>query len=198
MGLGEYVQKGATAPWLAAYRLLSKGRPCIPEVAIRMAQLPEFERSYSHVLLYPPQHARMVKLEGRQDKLSANMYGMYLQEMRGLVAASGAIDVSFLQWHRTREYNPQTSTYVFRGRQDKQKTQKTMVVACRYWYELTDGYWGQMVLSQIPHLHAKDILPNDLSIWCVCRTSQACLSIFYPGYGSMKAQSVPTAVPCSV
>ena len=27
VGLGEYVQKGATAPWLAAYRLLCKGSP---------------------------------------------------------------------------------------------------------------------------------------------------------------------------
>ena len=85
----------------------------------------------------------------------------YLQEMRAFVAASAAIDVSFLAWHRTREYDPQTSTYVFRGRADKQQTHKTLVVACRYWYELTDGFWGQMVLSQIPHLHAKDIMPNE-------------------------------------
>ena len=27
VGLGEHVQKGATAPWLAAYRLVSKGSP---------------------------------------------------------------------------------------------------------------------------------------------------------------------------
>ena len=51
VGMGEYTQRGATAPWLAAYRLLCKGSPSIPEVAIRMAQLPEFDRSYSHVLL---------------------------------------------------------------------------------------------------------------------------------------------------
>ena len=86
---------------------------------------------------------------------------MYLQEMRGLVAASGVVDVSFLTWHRAREYDPQTSTYVFRGRADKQKSSKTQVVACRYWYELTDGYWGQMVLTQIPHLRAEDILPQE-------------------------------------
>ena len=55
VGLGEYVQKASTAPWLASFRLLSKGTPCIPEVAIRMASLPEFDRTYSHVLLYPPQ-----------------------------------------------------------------------------------------------------------------------------------------------
>ena len=71
VGLGVFVQKGATAPWLAAYRLLSKSSPCIPEVAIRKAQLPEFDRSYSHVLLYPPQLAHMVKLEGRQDVFPA-------------------------------------------------------------------------------------------------------------------------------
>ena len=50
VGLGEYCQKGTTAPWLATYRLLCKSSPCLPEVAIRMAQLPEFDRSYSHVL----------------------------------------------------------------------------------------------------------------------------------------------------
>ena len=103
----------------------------------------------------------MVDLEGRMANFSARMYGVYLQDMRGLVAASGAIDVSFLKWHRTREYDPKSSTYVFRGRADKQATTKTMVVACRYWYELTDGYWGQMVLTQIPHLNAKDILPKE-------------------------------------
>jgi len=95
------------------------------------------------------------------------MYGIYLEEMRGLVDASGAIGVSFLAWHRTREYDPKTSTYVYRGRADKQVSSKTMVVACRYWYELTDGYWGQMVLTQIPHLRAQDILPKDCQ-YLVC------------------------------
>lgn len=46
VGLGEYVQKNALAPWLAAYRLLSKCSPGLPEVAIRMAQFSEFDRSY--------------------------------------------------------------------------------------------------------------------------------------------------------
>ena len=167
VGLGEYVQKGATAPWLAAYRLLCKGSPCIPEVAIRMAQLPDFERSYSHVLLYPPQPRHMVNLEGRLENFSAKMYGIYLQEMRGLVAAAGVIDVSFLKWHRTREYDPQTSTYVFRGRADKQATHKTLVVACRYWYELTDVFWGQMLLSQIPHLKTLKTFATRVSASCV-------------------------------
>ena len=173
VGLGEYVQKNATAPWLAAYRLLSKGSPSIPEVAIRMAQLPEMDRSYWHVLLYPPQPSQMVELEGRMANFSARMYGIYLQEMRGLVAASVVIDVSFLAWHRTREYDPQSSTYVFRGRADKQYASKTMVVACRYWYELTDGFWGQLVLTQIPHLHARTSCRSD-STWYVWRTLQAC------------------------
>ena len=66
VGLGEYVQKGATAPWLASYRLLSKSTPCLPEVAIRMSQLSEFERSYSHVLLYPPQPGAMVSVDARK------------------------------------------------------------------------------------------------------------------------------------
>ena len=50
VGLGEYVQKNASSSWLAAYRLLSKTSPCLPEVAIRMAQLSEMERSYANVL----------------------------------------------------------------------------------------------------------------------------------------------------
>ena len=44
VGIGEYAQKGATVPWLAAYWLLSKNNPRIPEVAIRMAHLSEWER----------------------------------------------------------------------------------------------------------------------------------------------------------
>ena len=82
VGLGEYKQKGATAPWLATYRLLSKSTPSIPEVAIRMAQLPEMEKSYSHVLLYPPQPRAMVELSGRQGNFSGRMYGFYLQDNR--------------------------------------------------------------------------------------------------------------------
>ena len=36
-----------------------------------------------------------------------------------------------------------------------------MVVACRYWYELTDGYWGQFMVTQIPHQRPEDILPRS-------------------------------------
>ena len=82
VGLGEYAQKEATAPWLAAYRLLCKSSPCIPEVAIRMAHLSEWERSYRHVLLYPPQPAAMLDVEARQGSFSAKMYGAYLAEQR--------------------------------------------------------------------------------------------------------------------
>ena len=82
VGLGEYVQQNTTAPWLAAYRLLSKGSPSIPEVAIRMAQFSEFERSYLHVLLYTALPAAMIDDEGRQENFSTEMYGIYLEEKR--------------------------------------------------------------------------------------------------------------------
>ena len=75
VGLGEYVRSNSTAPWLATYRLLCKSSPCIPEVAIRMAQLSEFERSYAHVLLFPPQPAAVLTLEDRKASFSARMYG---------------------------------------------------------------------------------------------------------------------------
>ena len=77
VGLGEYVRSNRTAPWLATYRLLSKSSPCIPEVAIRMAQLSEFEKSYERVLLYPPQPASVVDYDGRQRNFSAKMYGAH-------------------------------------------------------------------------------------------------------------------------
>ena len=74
VGLGEYVRSNSTAPWLATYRLLSKSSPCIAEVAICMPQLGEFERLYSHVLLYPPQPAAVVDYDGRQGNFSTKMY----------------------------------------------------------------------------------------------------------------------------
>ncbi len=64
VGLGEYVRKDATSQWLATYRLLSKSTPCSLEVAIRLKQLPEFERSCSHQLLYPPQPAEDAGVRG--------------------------------------------------------------------------------------------------------------------------------------
>lgn len=65
--------------WLAAYRLLCKCTPGLPEVAIRMHDLSELERSYSHVLLYRPQPKAMVTLEGRSVNCSTKMYGFYLR-----------------------------------------------------------------------------------------------------------------------
>ena len=36
----------------------------------------------------------------------------------------------------------------------------TLVVACRYWFELTDGYWGQFTLTQLPRVHPQQLLPS--------------------------------------
>ena len=69
MEYGEYAQKESMASWLAAYRFLFKSSPCTPEAATRMAQLSEFERPYSHVLMYLPQLAAMVEYDGRQGIL---------------------------------------------------------------------------------------------------------------------------------
>ena len=161
VGLGEYVQKGAHSAWLSTYRLLSKGSPCIPEVAIRMAQLSEFERSYTHVLLYPPQPAAMVSLEGRQTSFSSRMYGFYLQEKRQTAASGTPVSDSFLSWHRSREYDSDAQAVKFRGGMHQQRSWRTPVVACRYWYELTDGFWGQFCVTQLPHQYAADLLPSE-------------------------------------
>ena len=68
----------------------------MPEVAIRLAQLSEWERSYAHVLLYPPQPSAMLSLEGRQVSFSAKMYGVYLEEKRRQVSHGVPIAQSFL------------------------------------------------------------------------------------------------------
>ena len=148
------LQKCATAPWLATYRLLSKSSPSLPEVALRMAQLSEFDRSYAHVLLYPPQPADMLTIEGRRRNFSSRMYGIYLEEVRATRDRQQPLDCNFLVWHRTRQYDSQKQCMVFRGGRHQQVEHKTFVVACRYWYELTDGFWGQFVLTQIPHCEA--------------------------------------------
>ena len=122
VGLGEYVQKESTSPWLASYRLLCKSSPGLPEVGIRMAQLSEFERSYSHVLLYPPQPRAMTEITGRRLNFSAQMYGFYLQEQRQLCNCGGPVLQSFLAWHRTREYDAQKQCAVFRGGRHQQGT----------------------------------------------------------------------------
>ena len=136
VGLGEYVLKDATAHWLATYRLLSKSSLCVHEVAIRMAQVSEFERSYSHVLLYPLQPAAMIEHASRQTNFSTKMYGIYLQEKR---SAGVPTAENCLVWHRAREYDRETGGYTYRGKTQHMYT-ATLVVACRYWYELTDGF----------------------------------------------------------
>jgi hypothetical protein len=160
VGLGEYVQKNSTSSWLATYRLLSKSSPCFPEVAIRIAQLSEFERSYSHVLLYPPQPAAMLDHEARQGIFSAKMYDFYLEVNRQDAQAGVPVAESFLAWHRGREYDRVSGDVQSRGGRHQQRYSATQVVACRYWFELTDGYWGQYTLTTLPHVHPKQLLPD--------------------------------------
>ena len=142
VGLGEYVQKNAVTSWLAAYRLLTKSAPCLPEVAIRMAQLSEFDRSYSHVLLYPPQPSAMLESRAVDANFSAHMYQTYLLDNRRAVAAGVSIAVSFLVWHRDKEYCREAKCMQYRAGRHNARYLPTQVVACRLWYELTDGFWA--------------------------------------------------------
>ena len=107
-----------------------------------MAQLSEFQRSYSHVLLYPPQPLDMLNIEGRQQSFSSRMYGFYLQEMRELLATGAPVRVSFLMWHRDREYDSRSQNCVLCGGQHQHRQHKTLVCACRCWYELCNGFWA--------------------------------------------------------
>ena len=142
VGLGEYVAKDTTAPWLSSFRLLSKSTPGIPEVAVRMASCTEFETSFAHTLLYPPQPRDMEDFQLRQRNFSCKMYGFYVREQEDRLPEIPMRE-SFLAWHREREYDALTRSVNFRGGRHQQHRQKTMVVACRYWYELTDGFWGR-------------------------------------------------------
>jgi len=80
--------------------------------------------------------------------------------MRQQQEAGSHVSDSFLRWHRTRQYDTGTDSVQPRGGRHQQTYTATLVVACRYWFELTDGYWGQFTLTQIPHLQAADILPK--------------------------------------
>jgi hypothetical protein len=162
VGLGEYTQKNAMSPWLAAYRLISKSTPCLPEVAIRMAQLSEFEKSFAIVLVYPPQPLAMRNFESRQTNFTSRMYGFYLQEKTQEIAEGRPVNESFLSWHRSREYHTETQSVHFRGGQHNKKHVMTHTCAVRFWYELTDGFWGQFALMMIPHQTPEDILPKDV------------------------------------
>ena len=41
------------------------------------------------------------------------------------------------------------------------KISLTHRILARYWYELTDGFWGQFLLTQFPHQYAKELLPRQ-------------------------------------
>jgi hypothetical protein len=129
--LGKYVQKNASKPWLAAYRSMSKSAPCIPEVVIRKAQMSDMERSYAHVLLYPPQPRDMLELQGRQVNFSGRMYGAYLVEQRLATERGIPMAESFLQWHRQRQWDAEAQTVSFRGGVRGQHGGQLLVVACR-------------------------------------------------------------------
>ena len=87
--------------------------------------------------------------------------GFYALEMRQRVATGQAVSQSFLMWHRTRQYDPEKATVQSRGGRHQQTHTATLVVACRYWFELTDGFWGQFTITQVPHLQAQDLLPRE-------------------------------------
>ena len=160
VALGEYVQKNATSSWLATYRLMCKSTPGSQEVAIRLAEQPEFERSYIQSLLYPPQPQDMVDEPHRGKNFSARMYNVYMQDVDAAQKAGQACEESFLAWHRGKEYEAakQSVRYMAQGKDHRER--KTAVVACRYWYELTDGYWGQFGITQLPHNNPRQLLPQ--------------------------------------
>jgi len=88
----------------------------------------------------------MVKYKGRQGNFSAKMCAFYTAEKRLALEQTGQpVCESFLVWHRARRYDPMEQKLKERGGRHQQDTQPTLVVACRYWYELTDGFWGQFV-----------------------------------------------------
>ena len=102
----------------------------------------------------------MLTAESRQGNFSSKMYGAYLADQRQLVSHGAPIAESFLAWHRERQWDTEKGEVSYRGGRHQQTRTPTMVVACRYWYELTDGYWGQFVLTQIPHQYPQDLLPR--------------------------------------
>ena len=97
-----------------------------------MAACTEFETSFSHTLLYPPQPADMVELAGRQKNFSCKMYGFFVRE-KAQQLPDHPIRENFLAWHREREYDNLSRGVSFRGGRHQQHSAKTLVVACRYW-----------------------------------------------------------------
>ena len=90
------------------------------------------------------------------------MYGFYLREVQTQIAAGVPASQSFLAWHRGKEYDSAERALHVRGGRHNQRSMSTEVVACRYWYELTDGYWGQFSLTQLPHMDPAYLLPGDV------------------------------------
>ena len=88
------------------------------------------------------------------------VHGFYCKEMKDETELDKYVSESFLTWHRSRQYDSTTDCVQPRGGRHQQTHMSTPVVACRYWYELTDGFWGQYSITQIPHLQATDLLPN--------------------------------------
>ena len=83
------------------------------------------------------------------------MYGIYLQEKS---PPGATIAENFLVWHRARECDRENGGYTYRGKTQHMYT-ATLVIAWRYWYELTDGFWGQFSATQNPHKYPKHLLP---------------------------------------
>ena len=77
------------------------------------------------------------------------------------MAAGSPVSESFLVWHRTREYDNVKECVHDRGGRHQQRYTNTPVVACRYWYELADGFWGQLTITNLLHLQASDLLPLE-------------------------------------
>ncbi|MDA8583179.1 hypothetical protein N9L68_03075 [bacterium] len=134
----------------------------MPEADIRLAHPSEWGRSYAHVILYRPQPAAMLGLGGRQVRFNAHLYGSYLAEKRQQVSHGVPIAETFLVCHRDRQLHSEADKgFTYRGGRHQQVRTQTLVVACRYWYNLPDGYWGQFVGTQLPHQHPEDILPRS-------------------------------------
>ena len=96
------------------------------------------------------------------------MYGFYLQDKLQQRQACEPVSESFLCWHRSREYDSENNAVLYRGGRHQQTSTLTQVVACRFWYELTDGYWGQYTLVNLPHADPKYLLPRNLQhLFCM-------------------------------
>ena len=172
--LGEHTS-GAESPWLCTYRLLCKSTPSIGQVAISNMQLPHFSTSYVEVLVFPVSPL-VYREQLQQEKLSgsAEMYSRYLLSQQQLTDLQQPVSQSFLVWHRDKKWNARFRRVDVFGQGVKHKNM-TNVVACRYWYELADGYLGQFAATQLPHMKVEDLLPKEYQfipgIIAVCPSS---------------------------